>query len=220
MAISFLRRPHRIFLIPVAFTLIVLVYFIFYNHYQIKNALSYATRPLWDTVDGPKQVIPHYYAEGMKMDQRACQLHGWKEREGRTNVRVMDAVLMSSELDLLEIRMNELDSVVDNFFIVESNTTFTGLPKKTYFAENRDRFSKFEKKIVYRLQLTSMTAMLRDHMRTIPADDPVLVIMSDVDEIPSRHTIELLKACDYGKAIHLQLRNFLYSFGQSTILPL
>ncbi|KAG6831778.1 hypothetical protein H0H92_007930 [Tricholoma furcatifolium] len=130
------RRPHRILFIPV---------------YQIKNALSYATRPLWDSADGPKHIIPHYYAEGMTMDQRACQLHGWKEREARANIKIMDAVLMSSELDLLEIRMNELDSVVDNFFIIESNATFTGKPKEAYFAQNRERFSKFDKKIVYQL---------------------------------------------------------------------
>jgi beta-1,4-mannosyl-glycoprotein beta-1,4-N-acetylglucosaminyltransferase len=58
---------------------------------------------------------------------------------------------MSTELDLLEIRMNELDAVVDRFFIIESNATFTGLPKETFFALNRQRFAKFEKKISYRL---------------------------------------------------------------------
>ena len=85
------------------------------------------------------------------MDLHACQLHEWKQREDQENIQVLDAVLMSSELDLLEIRMNELDSVVDKFFIVESNATFTGLPKVTYFAQNRSRFFKFEEKIVYRL---------------------------------------------------------------------
>lgn len=64
---------------------------------------------------------------------------------------MLDAVLMSSELDLLEIRMNELDAVVDYFLIVESNATFTGLPKETYFAKNRARYAKFEHKIIYRL---------------------------------------------------------------------
>lgn len=58
---------------------------------------------------------------------------------------------MSTELDLLEIRMNELDPVVDRFYIIESNATFTGLPKETFFALNRDRFVKFDKKIHYRL---------------------------------------------------------------------
>ncbi|KAG6879652.1 hypothetical protein C0992_000094 [Termitomyces sp. T32_za158] len=198
------------------------------NHFG--NVLSYATRPLWDAADGPKKIVSHYYAEGMKMDRHACQLHGWNEREARDDVKVMDAVLMSSELDLLEIRMNELDSVVDSFFIIESNATFTGLPKETYFAKDKDRFSKFEKKIVYkflpgyplqsgqvawdveRWTRDNMTAMLRAHMSTLPKNHPVLVIMSDVDEIPSKHTIELLRACEYGEAIHLQLRNFLYRY--------
>jgi beta-1,4-mannosyl-glycoprotein beta-1,4-N-acetylglucosaminyltransferase len=58
---------------------------------------------------------------------------------------------MSSELDLLEIRMHELDWVVDRFFILESNATFTGLPKETHFANNRQRFAQFEKRISYRL---------------------------------------------------------------------
>jgi beta-1,4-mannosyl-glycoprotein beta-1,4-N-acetylglucosaminyltransferase len=52
---------------------------------------------------------------------------------------------------LLDIRLNELDSVVDYFLIVESNATFTGLPKETYFGKNRARFAKFEHKIVYSL---------------------------------------------------------------------
>ena len=85
------------------------------------------------------------------MDANTCQLHGWKERQEKGVLKVLDAVLMSSELDLLEIRMNELDSVVDYFLIVESNATFTGLPKETYFAFNHDRFSKFQHKIVYHL---------------------------------------------------------------------
>ena len=104
--------------------------------YKLHNALSYATRPLWDHADGPRRILSHYYADGMPMDAQACALHGWAPR-GR-DVRVLDAVLMSSELDLLEIRLHELSGVVDRFFIVESNATFTGLPKETYFANNRE----------------------------------------------------------------------------------
>ncbi|GLB37397.1 putative glycosyltransferase family 17 [Lyophyllum shimeji] len=229
---SLLRRPlqFRIIVIPAFLATIALLHFAISNTYQIKNAISYATRPLWDEANGPKEIISHYYAEGMRMDSHACQLHGWKERKGKENIRVMDAILMSSELDLLEIRMNELDSVVDKFFIIESNATFTGLPKETYFANNRARFSKFDNKIVYKLlpgyplrpgqsawdveALTrdAMTAMLREHIRELPSDTPALVIMSDIDEIPSKHTIDLLKTCGFGDSIHLQLRNFLYSF--------
>jgi beta-1,4-mannosyl-glycoprotein beta-1,4-N-acetylglucosaminyltransferase len=47
-------------------------------------------------------------------------LHGWTERKSKPEV--WDAVIFSTELDLLEIRMNELDDVVDKFFIVESDS--------------------------------------------------------------------------------------------------
>jgi beta-1,4-mannosyl-glycoprotein beta-1,4-N-acetylglucosaminyltransferase len=121
------------------------------KRYQLHNLLSYATRPLWDHPDGPHQILPHLYYEGMPMDASTCALHGWKARENGENVVVLDAVLMSSELDLLQVRLHELDPVVERFFIVESNTTFTGLPKETYFASNRERFREFEDKIEYHL---------------------------------------------------------------------
>ncbi|EIM84428.1 glycosyltransferase family 17 protein [Stereum hirsutum FP-91666 SS1] len=228
-----LSNRRKVILIPSFILSCSLVYYISLYHYQLRNTLSYATRPLWDHADGPKEVIPHYYAEGMAMDAHACALHSWTPRRqslsGRQPV-VLDAVLMSSELDLLEIRMSELDDVVDKFVIVESNATFTGLPKETYFADARRRFERFESKIVYQFlpgyPLTSdegawdverrtrdtMTQLLRTTISDLRTDAEVLVIMSDVDEIPSRHTISLLQACDFGHSIHLQLRNFLYSF--------
>lgn len=85
------------------------------------------------------------------MDAHVCTLHGFTKRDEKANVKILDAVLMSNELDLLEIRLHELDAVVDHFLIVESNASFTGLPKQTFFANNRDRFARFEHKIVYSL---------------------------------------------------------------------
>ncbi|ESK93626.1 glycosyl transferase family 17 protein [Moniliophthora roreri MCA 2997] len=217
-----------VFLPLVLFTSISL-YYISENSYQLRNTLSYATRPLWDTADGPKEIIPHYYAEGLGADAYACQLHGWKPRENSKNIKVLDAVLMSSEVDLLEIRMNELEGVVDRFFIIESNATFTGLPKERYFDKNRERFSKFGSKISYRYlpgresdgqdawnfeaaTRDAMSAFIRAHTEEHTPDTKSLVIMSDLDEIPSAHTIRLLKACDFGDTIHLQLKNYVYSF--------
>lgn len=131
-----------------------LLYYISLYHYQLRNTISYATRPLWDHADGPRDIIAHYYAEGMSTDAHACALHDWLPRQPSQDGHhpvVLDAVLMSNELDLLEIRMNELDNVVDRFLIVESNATFTGLRKETYYADARLRFERFEHKIVYRL---------------------------------------------------------------------
>lgn len=142
-------RRFKSVLLPALLVSLALLYFVAQNHYQIKNALSYATRPLWDVAEGPKHIIPHYYAEGLDINEQTCKIHGWKPRKG--TYKVLDAILMSSELDLLELRLNELDPVVDRFYIIESNATFTGLPKETYFASNRARFKHFEKKISYRL---------------------------------------------------------------------
>lgn len=145
------RQRFRVVLIPAILVIGTLVYLLVQYQLQIRNLISYSTRPLWDKANGPKHIVPHYYAEGMEMDAHTCGLHGWAPRSDLQDYKVLDAVLMSSELDLLEIRLNELNPVVDRFFIVESNATFTGLPKQTYFASNRARFTKFDKKISYRL---------------------------------------------------------------------
>ncbi|KAF9447192.1 glycosyltransferase family 17 protein [Macrolepiota fuliginosa MF-IS2] len=224
--------PFRRLLIFVPFFLIATaaLFYGFQNQYQIRNILSYASRPLWDKDEGPNDILPHFYSEGISMDTHTCVLHGWSKRRDEASVKVLDAVLMSSELDLLEIRLNELDSVVDYFLIVESNATFTGLPKKTYFEENKARFAKFEKKIVYQFlpgfplkdgqtawdveahTRDTMSSLLRQHIKTFPSSTKSLVLMSDLDELPSRQTVQLLKACDFGNSIHLQLRNFMYSY--------
>lgn len=62
---------------------------------------------------------------------------------------IYDCFFFFDELDLLEIRLNVLDSVVDKFVIVESTETFNGKIKSLVFKENRDRFKKWNDKIVY-----------------------------------------------------------------------
>lgn len=62
---------------------------------------------------------------------------------------IYDCFMFFDELDLLEIRMNILDPVVDFFVVTESTTTLMAQPKKMYFAENMSRFEKFKDKIIY-----------------------------------------------------------------------
>jgi beta-1,4-mannosyl-glycoprotein beta-1,4-N-acetylglucosaminyltransferase len=58
-----------------------------------------------------------------------------------------------------------------------------------------------------------MTTHLNNYISIhLPARTTPLVIMSDIDELPSRHTISLLRTCAFGTSLHLLLRNFLYSF--------
>lgn len=53
------------------------------------------------------------------------------------------------ELDLLDLRLHELDKVVDKFILVEATLTHSGLPKRLYYAENVGRFEEFDSRIQY-----------------------------------------------------------------------
>lgn len=97
--------------------------------YEIQSTLTIASRPLWATPpDGPRRILPHFYAENLYVGgNEICELHGWESRSVMDMVEreMWDAIILDgptdAELDLLEIRLNELAQVVDKVFIVESN---------------------------------------------------------------------------------------------------
>ena len=62
---------------------------------------------------------------------------------------VYDCFSFFNEFDLLEIRLNLLDKVVDRFVIVESSRTFQKTPKPYNLEEHWDRFKTFHHKIEY-----------------------------------------------------------------------
>lgn len=153
-----------------------------------------------------------------------CSLHGWKIRESPR--RVFDAVLFSNELDMLEIRWKELSPYVSEFVLLESNSTFTGLVKPLYFANDRDRFDFVESRLTYGMVggrfIKGENPFVEESYQRVALDQLIkiagiteddLLIMSDVDEVPSGHTIDLLRWCDgIPDRVHLQLKNYLYSF--------
>lgn len=62
---------------------------------------------------------------------------------------IYDCFSFFNELDLLEIRLNILDEHVDYFVLSESTETFSGLEKPLYYEENKNRFSKWNHKIIH-----------------------------------------------------------------------
>lgn len=62
---------------------------------------------------------------------------------------IYDCFIFSNELDLLEIRLHELDKIVDRFVLVEATETFSGTSKQLYFSKNKSRFAKFLPKIIH-----------------------------------------------------------------------
>jgi hypothetical protein len=64
-------------------------------------------------------------------------------------MKIYDTFIFFNELDLLEIRLNILNDSVDYFVLVEATKTFTGAPKPLFYNENKDRFDKFNDKIIH-----------------------------------------------------------------------
>ena len=62
---------------------------------------------------------------------------------------VYDCFIFNDELELLEIRLNELSPVVDRFVLVEGDKTLSGRPKPLHFADHRQRFAEFSDRIVH-----------------------------------------------------------------------
>ena len=112
--------------------------------------------------------------------------------------RLFDCFTFFNELDLLEIRLETLDSVVDFFVIAEAPITYRADPKPLYFELNKQRFAKFLPKIRHiivddlptekgfdqnwqreTLQRAALERGLAD------ARDEDIIMLSDLDEIPT-----------------------------------
>tara|TARA_B100000212_G_scaffold339971_1_gene319489 strand:- start:13112 stop:14113 length:1002 start_codon:yes stop_codon:yes gene_type:complete len=62
---------------------------------------------------------------------------------------IIDSFLFFQELDLLEIRLEYLDPIVDKFIILEANQSFKGSKKDFIFEKNKERYQKYIDKIYY-----------------------------------------------------------------------
>lgn len=112
---------------------------------------------------------------------------------------VFDCFPFLNELDLLEIRLNELNSVVDRFVICESAYTHAFNYKGFVLEENKERFASFWDKITYlkinRFQNNS-SWFAEPEQRTKAvfnsgAQIEDIVILSDLDEIPRVESLKL-----------------------------
>ncbi len=119
---------------------------------------------------------------------------------------LFDCFTFFDELDLLDVRLHELDSLVDYFVLVEAKQTFQGDAKPLYFAENAERFRRYAGKIIhiivdfsnaeenYKLDTKPLDGnWAREHYQRnqiarglVAARPRDLVIVSDVDEIISQ----------------------------------
>ena len=116
---------------------------------------------------------------------------------------IYDVIPFLNETELLEIRLHELQDVVDQFVIVEAPLTYKGDVKPLYYYDQRSKFSQWSDKIKHVIVKDMPTApsgptetdgndpaWLREiHQRKAglaainPKDDDTVVLL-DCDEIP------------------------------------
>lgn len=63
--------------------------------------------------------------------------------------KIYDCFLFFNEIDILELRMEILGNYIDKFVIIESSVTFSGKEKPLFFKQNKDKFTKFQDKIIH-----------------------------------------------------------------------
>jgi beta-1,4-mannosyl-glycoprotein beta-1,4-N-acetylglucosaminyltransferase len=105
-------------------------------------------------------------------------------------MRVFDCFRFFNELDILEMRLNILNDVVDYFVISECPYTISGNEKPLYYLENKERFEKFNHKIVHHI-LDEIPNNFSDYIEK----KPLHTAYSDIDvncgmpyiEIPIRY---------------------------------
>lgn len=129
---------------------------------------------------------------------------------------IVDSCIFFNELDMLELRLKMLWNCVDKFIIVEADRTFSGNKKPYHFEDNRARFAWAESKIIHHPLKIDVAGLdfsrkptafepaadcwqieyrqrdsILDACHSFAGDD--ILIMSDVDEIPSIQAIRFAK---------------------------
>ncbi|NGX26173.1 MAG: hypothetical protein K940chlam6_00086 [Chlamydiae bacterium] len=137
--------------------------------------------------------------------------------------KVYDCFPFFNEIELLQIRLDELDDVVDYFVLVESIETQRGGPKKLYFEENKDLFAPYLHKIIHVVideKHPEFEMWEREHyqrnaiMRGLKkCKDRDIIMISDLDEIPRKYLLRHIRAeMERRSAIGVTFEMILYRY--------
>ena len=138
--------------------------------------------------------------------------------------KTIDVFIFFNELDLLEIRLNELNPVVDEFMLIEGTRTHQNKPKPLYFDQAKEKFKDFLPKINhvvvdrwpgFFLNLRKKGSHFYENwqrefplkiIRKFPKDTNV--IFSDIDEIPKAAEVEKNKNTEEIKIFEQRYYNY------------
>ena len=123
--------------------------------------------------------------------------------------KIYDVILFNGELNVLGFRLNQLNSFVDYFIIVES--------EKISYESNKEVFKDFEDKIIYlKIDNDPYYYQLRNFLREILPEFEDIIFMSDVGEIPDLTKLdELMEPLKYDSLI-LNHHHFVWNVDHMT----
>ena len=148
---------------------------------------------------------------------------------------LIDAFTYFNEKEIVELRIKYLNSIVDKFIVIESNITFTGKKKKWNFPEIlKNNLKEFSHKIQYH-QLEIQLSEIQNEESWIIDDikgddfwrienfqrnyikkacknfsDEDILIISDLDEIPSLKKLKFILTSDFEKIAPIALEQHLF----------
>ena len=148
---------------------------------------------------------------------------------------VIDSFIFFNEKELAELRVKYLDPVVDFFVVIEADITHQGKKKEWNFPNILDsKLNKFSKKIQYHKlnidlkkieneeswiiddikgdEAWKIENFQRNYIKTACKEfsKEDILIISDVDEIPSKEKINFIKSCNFKKIAPVALEQHLF----------
>ena len=148
---------------------------------------------------------------------------------------LIDAFIFFNEKELIELRLKYLNSIVDYFVVVEANITHQGKKKDWNFPNIlKTNLAEFSNKIQYHQLHIDLEKIKEEEswiIDDIKGDDAWrienfqrnyiktackkfsnedILIISDIDEIPSKQKLEFIKSCDFKKIAPVALEQNLF----------
>lgn len=129
---------------------------------------------------------------------------------------IIDAFCFYGEFPLLELRLMELDRVVDYFIILDITKSMVNNILSS------EKFIKYKKKIIHSVPYSDNEFLQRDGIKTVldnlklnPED---IIIISDIDEIPNINILENIKteSIKLSEIKSLEMDMYLYNFNNKT----
>lgn len=142
--------------------------------------------------------FPELDGNKLAVIRHALEQHRQPKSLGRPTTppaMVFDCFMFFNELDLLEIRFNELWEKVDRFVLIEATRTHSNKEKPLHYDENKGRFEKFKDKIIHivldqypkyenAMQFDTHQRNQCNHVLEYCRPNDIIMI-SDLDEIPN-----------------------------------